>query len=868
MNGSELLREFRNERSERAFAELVNRYAGLVFSVAKRRLSNDGLAQEVSQSVFIRLARNPPDLPTDSALVAWLHRTAVHVSVDAWRAESRRRTREQQAAAMQTETSDSFDSSNSLTLALDEALDELAESDRSALLLRFFDGRKMAELGAILGVSEDAAKMRVGRSLERLRERLAVRGIKTTAALLTVYLGEQAVIAVPPIVAVSILQAVPVGVPAAVSAALPSKIAQIVRPRFAALLVAIVIPTILLIRLAKPPGNLRAGARAQASAGVSATTPGFPLSGVAAVETNNWPDPRALLEGVLRARSRIVSGSMEIGLVHDQIAFHPVRETNLIELRIVFDGVQRRFEQTGIEYSYVGVNEEGERSQKTINEKKMTRAEAVRAGLLKPFESRHVSTCDGTTILDYWENDGRTVSATIDRADKGGGSQYLFDPRLLGLGTGLSDALESSLALTCAQDVKILGEDAVEGEPAWHIQVTCANYKPEFWVSIKQPDHLLKRVAGVEIFVCRYSQDHPRDPLPMEVLHTLDHPNAGRFTTRFFRRATEYNSVVDQEVFTLNGLGMQIGTWVVDKRSSRSPGYWNGAGFSPKRPKENDAIADGPKAADLLDQLEKEPETHTGLEAAVWIIQNTPDGDGVEKAGRAILNFHLRSTNLLGLAERFEQLRPRCAKPILKGLLASNPDIETRAVACLSLGLTYLDEANFGVNKEAARDARTYLNRVLSDFMKTKKGYARQHYAKTGIQQIDNFFVGHKAPNLRAETIQGELIDTAALSGQVILLIFSTGSSYEYRKTLEEFDNQPVRVIEISCSTKLQETMARIEKDRITWPVSFDGNYGPIAKAWLVDHWTTTFLINTRGFICARDLRGPELVKAIEGALH
>src|SRR4051812_7206370 len=106
MNGSELLREFREQRSERAFAELVQRYARLVFSVAKRRLNNDALAQEASQAVFIRLARNPPDLPNDPALLSWLHRTALHVSVDAWRAESRRRTREQQAAAMQTEATD------------------------------------------------------------------------------------------------------------------------------------------------------------------------------------------------------------------------------------------------------------------------------------------------------------------------------------------------------------------------------------------------------------------------------------------------------------------------------------------------------------------------------------------------------------------------------------------------------------------------------------------------------------------------------------------------------------------------------------------------------------------------------------------
>src|SRR3954465_13938899 len=101
MNGTDLLAEFKKTRSEEAFSELVRRYTNLVYSVARRRLPNEAQAQEVTQSVFIRLARAVPDLHSDAQFVAWLHRTPVHASIDLWRAEARRRAREEHAAAME-----------------------------------------------------------------------------------------------------------------------------------------------------------------------------------------------------------------------------------------------------------------------------------------------------------------------------------------------------------------------------------------------------------------------------------------------------------------------------------------------------------------------------------------------------------------------------------------------------------------------------------------------------------------------------------------------------------------------------------------------------------------------------------------------
>src|SRR6476661_1936999 len=103
MNGTDLLAEFRATRAETAFNELVRRYTNLVYSVAKRRVAAMTLAQEVTQIVFIRLAKAPPKLASEGQLLAWLHRTTVHVSIDLWRSETRRRAREQHAVAMQSD---------------------------------------------------------------------------------------------------------------------------------------------------------------------------------------------------------------------------------------------------------------------------------------------------------------------------------------------------------------------------------------------------------------------------------------------------------------------------------------------------------------------------------------------------------------------------------------------------------------------------------------------------------------------------------------------------------------------------------------------------------------------------------------------
>jgi RNA polymerase sigma factor (sigma-70 family) len=203
MNGTDLLSDFKESRSETAFAELVRRYTNLVYSIARRRLTNPAQAQEVTQTVFIRLASAAPKLCSEGELIAWLHRTTTNLSIDLWRCESRRRAREEHAFSMQSQTVNDAIWSE-LSPVLDEALNELNDSDRRAILLRFFDDKTMRDIGLFLGVSEDAAKMRVSRAINKLRQQLGIRGVACGAAALETLLQERSVGAAPVDVAASL----------------------------------------------------------------------------------------------------------------------------------------------------------------------------------------------------------------------------------------------------------------------------------------------------------------------------------------------------------------------------------------------------------------------------------------------------------------------------------------------------------------------------------------------------------------------------------------------------------------------------------------------------------------------------------------
>ncbi|HEX3628802.1 MAG TPA: sigma-70 family RNA polymerase sigma factor [Verrucomicrobiae bacterium] len=199
MTDQELLRNFVRERSESAFAELVGRHLPLVYSAALRQMSGDVHAsRDVSQWVFSDFARKAPSLSENVVLAGWLHRATIFAARQMMRSERRRQLREQEAASMNTTQSESDDADwRQIHPLLDEALDHLDKTDRDALLLRFFQQQSFAEVGASLGGTEEAARKRAARALEKLRFNLQRRGVTTTAAALSTTIPANAMQPVP-----------------------------------------------------------------------------------------------------------------------------------------------------------------------------------------------------------------------------------------------------------------------------------------------------------------------------------------------------------------------------------------------------------------------------------------------------------------------------------------------------------------------------------------------------------------------------------------------------------------------------------------------------------------------------------------------
>jgi RNA polymerase sigma factor (sigma-70 family) len=198
MEDADLLREYVERGDQNAFGELVRRHIDLVYSAALRRMAGDRhRAEEVTQMVFTDLARKAKQLRNHPVLAAWLHQSTRWAAAGLRRAEVRRRINEAAAAEHLSPSADGSCDWDQLRPILDEALDSLNETDRKAVLLRFFSGRAYLEIGSQLGVNENTARMRVERALEKLQGLLARRGVTSTATALGVVLTQNAVTAAP-----------------------------------------------------------------------------------------------------------------------------------------------------------------------------------------------------------------------------------------------------------------------------------------------------------------------------------------------------------------------------------------------------------------------------------------------------------------------------------------------------------------------------------------------------------------------------------------------------------------------------------------------------------------------------------------------
>jgi len=203
----ELLARYVRDHSEEAFATLVARHINLVYSAALRHAGNSHQAEEITQVVFLILARKAGNLSSETILSGWLYKTARLTAANYLRTEIRRQHREQEAH-MQSLTHESKPGAwLQIAPALDAAMEHLNETDHNAVVLRFFEGRSFSEVGGALGTSEDTARKRINRAVEKLRKFFTKRGIVLSAVTIAGALSTGSVQAAPAGLAASITTA-------------------------------------------------------------------------------------------------------------------------------------------------------------------------------------------------------------------------------------------------------------------------------------------------------------------------------------------------------------------------------------------------------------------------------------------------------------------------------------------------------------------------------------------------------------------------------------------------------------------------------------------------------------------------------------
>jgi RNA polymerase sigma factor (sigma-70 family) len=207
LDDMQLLQQYASGRSEEAFSALVSRHINLVFSAALRSVNNPALAEEITQAVFVMLARKAQGLRHGTVLSGWLYQTARLTAANFLRTETRRQQREHQAYIQSTMNEPEPEAWTRVGPLLEEAMAQLNEKDRDAIVLRFFEGKALKEVGNALGATEDAAKMRVSRALDKLRDFFHRRGITLSAGALSAAIAENSIQAAPMGLATSVASA-------------------------------------------------------------------------------------------------------------------------------------------------------------------------------------------------------------------------------------------------------------------------------------------------------------------------------------------------------------------------------------------------------------------------------------------------------------------------------------------------------------------------------------------------------------------------------------------------------------------------------------------------------------------------------------
>src|SRR5688572_19123977 len=199
MDDATLLKDYVETGSQEAFGQLVSRHINFVYAAALRNVRDRHVAEEITQAVFIVLARKASTLRHEAVLSSWLLSTCRYASLGHMKMAARRKRHEKRAAEMvKTVWEEDADAQwPQYEGDLDAALAQLRDGDRKAVMLRFYEHKSFDEIATILGTAEEAARKRVSRAVEKLRGYFGVSTRTLPATAITYYLYTKLTVQAP-----------------------------------------------------------------------------------------------------------------------------------------------------------------------------------------------------------------------------------------------------------------------------------------------------------------------------------------------------------------------------------------------------------------------------------------------------------------------------------------------------------------------------------------------------------------------------------------------------------------------------------------------------------------------------------------------
>lgn len=197
LNDHELLSEFVSNNSDAAFATLVERYVNLVYSAALRFTGDSHQADEITQVVFIVFSQKATSLSRRTVISGWLYQTTRLTAANFIKSKIRRQKREQEAYMLSALNEPQSPSWERIAPLLDNAMGDLVEKDRNAVVMRYFENKTASEIAQALQTTEAAAQKRVNRALEKLRRIFERKGVVLSSVAIGSFLSANSIQAAP-----------------------------------------------------------------------------------------------------------------------------------------------------------------------------------------------------------------------------------------------------------------------------------------------------------------------------------------------------------------------------------------------------------------------------------------------------------------------------------------------------------------------------------------------------------------------------------------------------------------------------------------------------------------------------------------------